>query len=718
MITNISLKFDSFSAPRVTEIQSNTEMEDWFWVDTKHNPSDMGTRGKVTMKDLEAGSMWREGPAWLKEPFSTWPLRSDFKKHTVPGLKKEFEVLETATNLTCLMRFNDEMDNLDKEHTVSVNANKTPENICSFPNLEEEKSIMNEIYFTRYNSWLKLINVSATTLILGQKIINKYKLGVKIIPTFSQAQIIVKELWIKSMMKETREMLKKTKLPGLMIFDQDGIIYATTRVKQENWNPDKLIVLSPKHPLTTMILRSMHEVDHRGVMHTVARSRIFYWIPQAAKLLRKIKKNCYCCRRKDAEAMKQLMAPLPAFCLKSSPVWNFLMLDLFGPINVKDFVNQRTQRKTWGVIITCLTTRACQAYLAESFSTDHLLCVLRKHEARNGSPAEYHADLGKQIVGADRILTEAVENLDKNVIERAAAARGVKFNFGTPYFPEGQGAVERLVQEIKKNLKVITRGTMSFAELDTALAEASYLVNCRPMQPNPSMGEDGFICPNDIIMGRSDKAPADGDFFDNKLTRRVSHIKRLTEEFWKKWSASYYQTLVKYHKWKLRERNAEPGDVILVLDKEGPKGKFALARISSVKLDEDGVVRTVTIKYKVNKSDQKDKFIPSPYKYAERNVRNLALVVTAQECNEIEELNLDEIRFKQNHDEEKNGEENINEVINIDDQNIDEEVFRQHNKKDLIHEEPATTRVEKKAHQELPRTSTGRQRRAPIKLNV
>ena len=69
-------------------------------------------------------------------------------------------------------------------------------------------------------------------------------------------------------------------------------------------------------------------------------------------------------------------------------------------------------------------------------------------------------------------------------------------------------------------------------------------------------------------------------------------------------------------------------------------------------------------------------------------------------------------------DEEKNGEESINEVNNIDDQNIDEEVFRQHKKKDLIDEEPATTRVEKKAHQELPRTSTGRQRRAPEKLNL
>ena len=194
--------------------------------------------------------------------------------------------------------------------------------------------------------------------------------------------------------------------------------------------------------------------------------------------------------------MKQLMAPLPALRLKSSPVWHFSMLDLFGPINVKDFVNQRTTRKTWGVIITCLTTRACQAYLAESFSTDHLLSVLTKHEARNGSPAEYFADLGRQIVGADSVLAETVEKLDQAVIERVVAERGVKFNFGTPHFPAG------LVQELKKNLKIITSGTMSFGELDTALAEASYLVNCRPMQPSPGMGE----------------TPPIAEVFDNNLT--------------------------------------------------------------------------------------------------------------------------------------------------------------------------------------------------------
>ena len=326
-----------------------------------------------------------------------------------------------------------------------------------------------------------------------------------------------------------------------------------------------------------------------------------------------------------------------------SPVWHFSMLDLFGPINVKDFVNQRTTRKTWGVIITCLTTRACQAYLAESFSTDQLLCVLRKHEIRNGSPAEYFADLGRQIVGADRVLAEAAEKLDQAVIERVVAAREVKFNFGTPHFPAGQGAVERLVQELKKNLKIITSGTMSFGELDTALAEASYLVNCRPMQPSPAMGEDSFICPNDIIMGRSDKLPPPAQVFDNNLTRRMAHIQRIISDFWSKWSSSYYQTLVKYHRWRLKTRNAEPGDVILALDREGPKGKFTLGRISTVQTDADNIVRKVTIKYKLPQSGLNHDLVPSAYKYAERNVRNLALVVTAQEC---EEINIAEVRAR------------------------------------------------------------------------
>ena len=111
-------------------------------------------------------------------------------------------------------------------------------------------------------------------------------------------------------------------------------MYAATRTKQENLNADAIVVLSPKHPVTRLILRSLHEINHRGVQYTVARSRLFYWIPQASKVVRSIKNKCFKCRLKDAEAMRQLMAPLPAFRLKSSPVWHFSILNLFGPIRI------------------------------------------------------------------------------------------------------------------------------------------------------------------------------------------------------------------------------------------------------------------------------------------------------------------------------------------------------------------------------------------------
>ena len=204
-----------------------------------------------------------------------------------------------------------------------------------------------------------------------------------------------------------------------------------------------------------------------------------------------------------------------------------------------------------------------------------------------------------------------------------------------------------------------------------------------------------FICPNDIIMGRSDKAPPEGEIFDNRLTRRVSHIRRLTEEFWRKWSQSYYLTLVKYQRWKLKQRNAEPGDVVLILDKEGPKGKFSLGLISSVKTDPDDVVRKVTVKYKLGQSGLNHNLVPSPFKYTERNVRNLALVVTAQEAKEVEEINLDEIRFN-------NRKENDEEINDVENNEGEHDVFRQASNEENIQQNDELIPSENDDNDEAP----------------
>ena len=40
------------------------------------NPADMGTRGKVAVKDMFS-EVWQEGPPWLKEQRSGWPPRAN-----------------------------------------------------------------------------------------------------------------------------------------------------------------------------------------------------------------------------------------------------------------------------------------------------------------------------------------------------------------------------------------------------------------------------------------------------------------------------------------------------------------------------------------------------------------------------------------------------------------------------------------------------------------
>ena len=126
MITNVSLKFDTFTAPRVTEIQMNTNVDEWVWTATDQMPADLGTRGKCSVSDLGPGTMWREGPDFLKLPESQWPVRSDFRKNEIPGLKKEFEILPTLINLTKLAEL---AIISDEKHAkvsaeIKVNANK------------------------------------------------------------------------------------------------------------------------------------------------------------------------------------------------------------------------------------------------------------------------------------------------------------------------------------------------------------------------------------------------------------------------------------------------------------------------------------------------------------------------------------------------------------------------------------------------------------------
>ena len=80
----------------------------------------------------------------------------------------------------------------------------------------------------------------------------------------------------------------------------------------------------------------------------------------------------------------------------------------------------------------------------------------------------------------------------------------------------------------------------------------------------------------------------------------------------------------------------------MILNKESPKGKFVIGTIDSVKEDKDKRVRKVVVKYKLRSATNN---FGNTFKYADRNVRGLALLVKAEERSGNQVVDIDENKF-------------------------------------------------------------------------
>jgi hypothetical protein len=90
------------------------------------------------------------------------------------------------------------------------------------------------------------------------------------------------------------------------------------------------------------------------------------------------------------------------------PPFTYTSVDYFGPIEV---VHGRGSAKRWGVLLTCLVTRAVYVVVAISLSADDFLLVLRRFASIYRKPAFMFSNNGTNLVGAERILREELERL-------------------------------------------------------------------------------------------------------------------------------------------------------------------------------------------------------------------------------------------------------------------------------------------------------------------
>ena len=174
------------------------------------------------------------------------------------------------------------------------------------------------------------------------------------------------------------------------------------------------------------------------------------------------------------------------------------------------------------------------------------------------------SDRGSQLVSASEELKSVANNLDWDKIEKFGCESGLNWKFSPPDSPWWNGCAEALVRSVKKAIShTVGDCRLTFNELQTIFFECANLVNERPIGIKQSKEQDFvYLCPNDILLGRSTSKLPHGPFNkNNSLIKRLVFIEALINLFWEKWTRNYFPPLLIQQKWHHTERNVVVGDI-------------------------------------------------------------------------------------------------------------------------------------------------------------
>ena len=96
-------------------------------------------------------------------------------------------------------------------------------------------------------------------------------------------------------------------------------------------------------------------------------------------------------------------------------------MDLFGPWEIKDDIIKRGPkkiRKIWGIVYTCMSTRAVYVDVSIDYSTESVLHTVRRLMAFRGDVRLIISDPGTQLVGASREMKSWREGWNEEELSR------------------------------------------------------------------------------------------------------------------------------------------------------------------------------------------------------------------------------------------------------------------------------------------------------------
>ncbi|XP_063909094.1 uncharacterized protein LOC135126846 [Zophobas morio] len=499
-------------------------------------------------KKLITSSLWWHGPLWLCQNKAAWPKVTTSQNqetnkldHVMTEKRAENKILNVSpkNTLTVLTKFS----SLDKLQRIIAYCKRIVHNCLNLNNKMQGLLSLSELDQAN-DAIIKMV----------------------------QASEFYKEI---SDLENKREISKSSKLRILMPFlDKNGIIpvggrLTNSRIPSEQRFPK---LLPAKHHVTKLIILKIHQDQlHAGPCATLAALREKYWPLAAQSTIRYLLQKCYVCFKVDPQSNDQLMGDLPAERVQPSRPFSDCDVDYAGPIIIKEG-GPRSKKtvKAYIALFKCFATKAVHIELVGNLTCESFINALKRFVGRRGKVSQIFSDNATYFTAANHELKNLLNSSDfQQGIDSFLRKDGIKWHFIPARSPHRRRFWEAGIKAVKYHVKrVVGNALLSYEELLTVLTQIEACVNSRPLTPLSHDPVDiSPLTPGNFLIGDTLATTAEADLTttnENRLSR-WQRVQQITQNFWKRWSKEFLNTLQQRSKWRERCTNqAKPGLPVLL----------------------------------------------------------------------------------------------------------------------------------------------------------
>ena len=590
-ITSTNKEFKVFVQNRISEIKANSKFGTWKLVPTKLNPADIVSRG-MKFVDLCVNELWANGPMFLTLPETHWPQLKPGDCFT-DETKKEEKIPNLVTEVS---------SNILQETSISSNLVNGSSSILlqEVSKIDDCSNLLNIITFKKYNSFNRLVRVTALVIKYVRKLRKRIKLNKRVIPEEMERNFVLssedlEDAQIRLLKCEQHSNVMKNEhfkqwQQTLGVFeDEKGLLRCKGRLKNAPlvFDTKYPILLVEKSELSRLIVLEAHEqVFHNGRRETLNKLRQRFWITRSRNLVKSVIKACRLCKIFEGKSYTYPNQPdLPKERLENCRAFHNIGVDYAGPVFVKNIYGDKENlHKAWIAVITCASTRAIYLDVVSDCSCQQCIELLKRFIAHYGAPQTIISDNGKCFIGKE--------------VQTFAANRNISWKFNLELAPWQSGFIERMVRSTKRCLrKILQTSKISYHELQTILKEIESIINNRPLTYVYHDDLEYALTPNHLIYGRNLNNQADITKINttevNDAEQRLKYVNQLLMHFWRRWRNEYLVELREHFKREHPRKldNINVNDVVLVADEKLPRIKWRVGRITKLFVGKDGSIR-------------------------------------------------------------------------------------------------------------------------------